>query len=350
MRFRTRTIVAHRRPFSVRGPRRGRCRDYNGRENSSPRRASVLITTVCPACCRWPHAHLYIESPEEEVHVHGSWDPKFQVVTDILAESLERGDDLGASVLAAVDGSPVVDIWGERIDVREGETVGFQHDRQRLVHDEDDDGAVRPHARGAIPRRFGCRVAMIGRSSHKTARSRCSFDTSCRTRRGWRRGSSRSRLARSCGPTPPQGGWRPKPPGGRLEQGSGYHGSPTGPPAGGGRSTCDRAFARRVLRKRGRRSGRRGLPHRTGRTSRIPRVAELVPAPAPRDDLLQVVMTTTSDTPGTSRFEYTAIHPRCVTLTKTTSLPRGNTVRVSIFYELGLPRPWRDDSRDQASC
>ena len=46
------------------------------------------------------------------VEVSGHCDERFEVVRDTLASSLERGDDVGASVAVLVDGEPVVDLWG----------------------------------------------------------------------------------------------------------------------------------------------------------------------------------------------------------------------------------------------
>jgi CubicO group peptidase (beta-lactamase class C family) len=44
--------------------------------------------------------------------VHGTCDPRFDAVRDILAGQLDTGADLGASVAVYLHGEPVVDIWG----------------------------------------------------------------------------------------------------------------------------------------------------------------------------------------------------------------------------------------------
>jgi CubicO group peptidase (beta-lactamase class C family) len=48
--------------------------------------------------------------------VHGTCDPKFAELRGILTESLDRGDDVGASVAVVLDGDPVVDLWGGWVD------------------------------------------------------------------------------------------------------------------------------------------------------------------------------------------------------------------------------------------
>lgn len=42
----------------------------------------------------------------------GSWDQRFEPVRDALAEQLETGNELGASIVVDIDGETVVDIWG----------------------------------------------------------------------------------------------------------------------------------------------------------------------------------------------------------------------------------------------
>src|ERR1700728_909265 len=44
--------------------------------------------------------------------VHGDFDPRFEPVRATLADQLETGADLGASVAVFLHGEPVVDIWG----------------------------------------------------------------------------------------------------------------------------------------------------------------------------------------------------------------------------------------------
>src|SRR5262245_14318280 len=48
--------------------------------------------------------------------VHGLVTPGFELVRDTLAQSLECGDDIGASAAVFIDGEPVVDIWGGYFD------------------------------------------------------------------------------------------------------------------------------------------------------------------------------------------------------------------------------------------
>lgn len=49
--------------------------------------------------------------------VHGTCDPRFGAMRELLGASLDSGDDLGASVAVTVDGKSVVDIWGGWADV-----------------------------------------------------------------------------------------------------------------------------------------------------------------------------------------------------------------------------------------
>lgn len=44
--------------------------------------------------------------------VHGTVDPRFESVRDALAASLARGDDIGASFAATLNGEPIIDLWG----------------------------------------------------------------------------------------------------------------------------------------------------------------------------------------------------------------------------------------------
>jgi CubicO group peptidase (beta-lactamase class C family) len=48
--------------------------------------------------------------------VQGTCDDRFEGVRTALAESLDRGGDVGASVAVYLDGEPVVDIWGGFVD------------------------------------------------------------------------------------------------------------------------------------------------------------------------------------------------------------------------------------------
>jgi CubicO group peptidase (beta-lactamase class C family) len=44
--------------------------------------------------------------------VNGTWDRRFEPLRDALAEQLETGNELGASIVVDIDGETVVDIWG----------------------------------------------------------------------------------------------------------------------------------------------------------------------------------------------------------------------------------------------
>ncbi|MEI6487155.1 MAG: serine hydrolase domain-containing protein [Sphingomonadales bacterium] len=58
--------------------------------------------------------------------VHGFVDPRFAAVRTAFAAALERGDDLGASFAATIDGELVIDIWGGWADA--GKTRPWQED------------------------------------------------------------------------------------------------------------------------------------------------------------------------------------------------------------------------------
>lgn len=48
--------------------------------------------------------------------VHGRCDSRFEVVAEALAEEIDSGEELGASIAVDVDGDLVVDIWGGHAD------------------------------------------------------------------------------------------------------------------------------------------------------------------------------------------------------------------------------------------
>ncbi|WP_310497474.1 serine hydrolase domain-containing protein [Sandarakinorhabdus sp.] len=52
--------------------------------------------------------------------IHGHADPRFAAAKDVLAASITRGDDVGASFCATIDGEVVVDIWGGVADADTG--------------------------------------------------------------------------------------------------------------------------------------------------------------------------------------------------------------------------------------
>jgi CubicO group peptidase (beta-lactamase class C family) len=50
--------------------------------------------------------------------VHGSAEPRFDRLSDLLSESIDSGHDVGASVSVTVEGETVVDLWGGWTDER----------------------------------------------------------------------------------------------------------------------------------------------------------------------------------------------------------------------------------------
>ena len=58
--------------------------------------------------------------------IHGFCDDKFTPVRDVLAQSIDQGEDLGASFAVTIDGEMVVDIWGGHVD--EQKTRPWQSD------------------------------------------------------------------------------------------------------------------------------------------------------------------------------------------------------------------------------
>jgi CubicO group peptidase (beta-lactamase class C family) len=58
--------------------------------------------------------------------VHGTCDSRFEGVREALANSLDAGTDVGASVAVMVEGQPVVDLWGGFAD--EGRTRPWERD------------------------------------------------------------------------------------------------------------------------------------------------------------------------------------------------------------------------------
>lgn len=58
--------------------------------------------------------------------VHGSCDPRFETMRDILAANLESGADVGASTAVMLEGEMVVDLWGGWAD--EARTTPWQAD------------------------------------------------------------------------------------------------------------------------------------------------------------------------------------------------------------------------------
>jgi CubicO group peptidase (beta-lactamase class C family) len=52
--------------------------------------------------------------------IHGTCDERFTGVRDVLADNLDTGLDVGASVSVVLDGKPVVDVWGGVADAETG--------------------------------------------------------------------------------------------------------------------------------------------------------------------------------------------------------------------------------------
>lgn len=58
--------------------------------------------------------------------IHGTYDPRFRPLADLLSTNVDSGEDVGASVAVTVDGNMVVDIWAGWAD--EGKTIPWQSD------------------------------------------------------------------------------------------------------------------------------------------------------------------------------------------------------------------------------
>lgn len=54
--------------------------------------------------------------------VHGSNDPRFDKLAEILSDSIDSGADLGASVSVTIEGETVVDLWGGHTDPEKTKT------------------------------------------------------------------------------------------------------------------------------------------------------------------------------------------------------------------------------------
>ena len=63
---------------------------------------------------------------EDQAEIQGTCDERFTGVRDVLADSLAKGTDVGASVAVTIDGELVVDIWGGWAD--EARTRPWQGD------------------------------------------------------------------------------------------------------------------------------------------------------------------------------------------------------------------------------
>jgi CubicO group peptidase (beta-lactamase class C family) len=58
--------------------------------------------------------------------VNGTWEARFEKVAETLANNIDSGADVGASVCVMLDGDPVVDIWGGHLD--EAKTKPWERD------------------------------------------------------------------------------------------------------------------------------------------------------------------------------------------------------------------------------
>ncbi len=58
--------------------------------------------------------------------VNGNCDPRFEAMAELLAGTLESGDDVGASVAVMLEGELVVDLWGGHAD--EAKTTPWEQD------------------------------------------------------------------------------------------------------------------------------------------------------------------------------------------------------------------------------
>ncbi|KKF00485.1 EstA family serine hydrolase [Mycolicibacterium obuense] len=58
--------------------------------------------------------------------VHGRWEPRFDPLAAALADEIESGEELGASLAVDVDGELVADMWGGHAD--RAKTIAWQQD------------------------------------------------------------------------------------------------------------------------------------------------------------------------------------------------------------------------------
>ena len=71
-------------------------------------------------------------------------DARFEKMGLLLSDTLDSGEDVGASVCVTIDGETVVDIWGGHAD-----EATTRHDHERLVDHQDHDLPVCAAARRA---------------------------------------------------------------------------------------------------------------------------------------------------------------------------------------------------------
>ena len=107
--------------------------------------------------------------------IQGSCDPRFEGVRSAMAANFAEHGDVGASVAVVLDGEVVVDLWGGTTDAAGTPPWQRGHDHQRLVDDQDDDGALRPaprRPRRARPPRPGGEVLARVQGRRQGARRR----------------------------------------------------------------------------------------------------------------------------------------------------------------------------------
>lgn len=72
------------------------------------------------------HSAGHIDDNDAIAEIHGTADPKFAQLSDLLSSTLDSGQDVGASVAVTVEGETVVDIWGGWAD--EAKTTPWERD------------------------------------------------------------------------------------------------------------------------------------------------------------------------------------------------------------------------------
>ena len=207
--------------------------------------------------------------------------PRFARVREEFERNFAERGEVGASVCVTVDGETVVDLWGGTADPAAGRRLGAGHDRPRLVGDQGRDRAVRAHARrprSARPERAGADVLAGVRQERQGRRS---WSGTCSTTRpGCRR--VREPLPAGCFYDWDADGGRAGPRGAVLAPGypARLPRADVRLPGRRGRPAGQRAHARRVLPRRGRRAAGPGLLARAARGARAPGRADHPGRPA----------------------------------------------------------------------
>ena len=57
-----------------------------------------------------------VESLQKKSEINGVCDERFDAVREAFAQTLDTGQDVGASVAVSVEGEAVVDLWGGYFD------------------------------------------------------------------------------------------------------------------------------------------------------------------------------------------------------------------------------------------